>query len=128
MVEHLISNSRYFFADYAKDENETMYISEFAEETQAFNEIADNTFPYEGIRKSEVQKHHGFGGDPTVYNWAKTDFSLYSGASMGMLASLYEKTNVEGILKIDLSVGDYFNDLYPTYLLYNPTIQKDCIL
>lgn len=126
-LNHLISNSRYFFADYAKDENETMYISEFAEETQAFNEIADNTFPYEGIRKSGSSKTPWFGGDPTVYNWAKTDFSLYSGASMGMLASLYEKTNVEGILKIDLSVGDYFNDLYPTYLLYNPHNTKKTV-
>ena len=39
---------------------------------------------------------------------------------MGMLASLYETTNVEGILKIDLNQGDYYNDTYPTYLIYNP--------
>ena len=41
-------------------------------------------------------------------DWAKTDFSIYSGASMGMLGSLYDVTNVEGILKINLNSGDYF--------------------
>ena len=70
-MNHLISNSRYFFSDYAKDENETLYISEFAEETQDFNLIAKNIFPYEGIRKSGSSKSPWFGGDPTVYGLGK---------------------------------------------------------
>jgi hypothetical protein len=119
-MNHLISNSRYYFPDQVKNENQSMYNSEYASEAQAFNAIAQNIFPYEGIRKSGNNRTPWFGGDPTVYNWAQTDFSVYSGASMGMLASLYETTNVEGILKIDLNQGDYYNDTYPTYLIYNP--------
>lgn len=126
-LNHLISNSRYFFPNYAKDENESMNHSEYAGEAQAFNTLANNVFPYEGIRKSGNSKSPWFGGDPTVYNWAKTDFSVYSGASMGMLASIYEKTNVEGILKIDLNSGDYFNQTYPTYLLYNPNSKTETV-
>lgn len=126
-LNHLISNSRYFFPDYAKDENETMFISEFANEAQSFNLVANNIFPYEGIRKSGSSKTPWFGGDPTVYGWAKTDFSIYSGASIGMLGSLYEKTDQEGILKIDLNSGDFFNQDYPTYLLYNPHQQNKTV-
>lgn len=119
-MNHLISNSRYYFPDQVKNENQSMYNSEYASEAQAFNTIAQNIFPYEGIRKADNNRTPWFGGDPTVYNWAQTDFSVYSGASMGMLASLYETTNVEGILKIDLNQGDYYNDTYSTYLIYNP--------
>ncbi|PKK93732.1 MAG: hypothetical protein CVV61_03170 [Tenericutes bacterium HGW-Tenericutes-6] len=127
-LNHLISNARYFFPDYAKDDNESMFFSEYATEAQSFNQIAQNIFPYEGIRKSGNSKSPWFGGDPTVYNWAQTDFSVYSGASMGMIASLYEKTNVDGILKIDLNTGDFFNDSYPTYLMYNPNDEKETVL
>lgn len=123
-LNHLISNARYFFPEYAKDDNESMYHTEFKDDTIQFNETANSAFPYEGIRKSGNSKSPWFGGDPTVYNWAKTDLSIYSGASMGMLASIYSKTNVDGILKIDLNAGDYYNDTYPTYLLYNPHEQS----
>lgn len=126
-LNHLISNSRYFFPNYAKDENESMFNSEYASEAQAFNALANNVFPYEGIRKSGNNKSPWFGGDPTVYNWAKTDFSVYSGASMGMLGALYEKTNVNGILKIDLNTGDYYNQSVPTYLLYNPNTKSETV-
>ena len=123
-LNHLISNARYFFPEYAKDDNESMHHTEFKDDTIQFNETANSAFPYEGIRKSGNSKSPWFGGDPTVYNWAKTDLSIYSGASMGMLASIYSKTNVDGILKIDLNAGDYYNDTYPTYLLYNPHEQS----
>lgn len=126
-LNHLISNARYYFPNYAKDENESMLNSEYSNEAIAFNTLSDNVFPYEGIRKSGNNKSPWFGGDPTVYNWAKTDFSVYSGASMGMLGSLYEKTNVEGIMKIDLNSGDYYNQTYPTYLLYNPNSKTETV-
>ena len=80
-MNHLISNSRYYFPDQVKNENQSMYNSEYASEAQAFNAIAQNIFPYEGIRKICNNRTPWFGGDPTVYNWAQTDFSVYSGAS-----------------------------------------------
>lgn len=127
-LNHGISNARYFYPDYAKDENESMFFSEYATETQNFNLIAQNIFPYEGIRKSGQSKSPWFGGDPTVYNWAQTDLSVYSGASMGMLASLFEETNVDGILKIDLNAGNFFNDTYESFLMYNPNNQTETVL
>ncbi len=122
-LNHLISNARYFFPNYAKDDNESMFHTAYSEETQLFNQTANNVFPYEGIRKSGNSKSPWFGGDPTVYNWAQTDFSIYSGASMGMLGSLYDLTNVDGILKINLNSGDFYNETYPTYMMYNPHLE-----
>lgn len=119
-LNHIISNSRYYFSDYVPNSNESLYNSTYANEAQEFNEIAGNVVPYEGIRRTFNSRTPWFGGDPTIYNWARTDFSLYSGAHMGMMASIYEETNIEGILKIDLNQGDFFNDTYPTYMLYNP--------
>ena len=45
---------------YAKDENESMNNSEYASEAQAFNTLANNVFPYEGIRKSGNNKSPWF--------------------------------------------------------------------
>ncbi|WP_423188990.1 hypothetical protein ACO1PF_10410 [Alkalibacterium sp. f15] len=59
--------------------------------------------------------------DPTVYDWAETDFSLYSGAHIGILGALVEETNVESILRLNLQATQFFNEhTLPSYLLYNP--------
>lgn len=121
---NLISNSRYFFSDYSNKDNQSLYNSTNAIKAQEFNEIANHNIPYEGIRKFGNSVTPWFGGDPTVYDWAETDYSLYSGASMGMLASLYEETNVNNVLKIDLNQGDYFNSKYKQYLIYNPNKEE----
>jgi hypothetical protein len=119
-LNHLISNSRYYFSDYVNDDNESIYTGIYRDDAILFNQQTQSVFPYEGIRKAGNSKTPWFGGDPTVYGWADTDLSIYSGASMGMLASMYETTEIEGILKINLNSGDYYHDAYPTYLIYNP--------
>ncbi|MGO4344901.1 hypothetical protein AB4Z45_05295 [Paenibacillus sp. MCAF9] len=80
-----------------------------------------HVIPYEGLRKELKGKSPYASGDPTVYAWGNTDFSLYSGSFAGYLGGLIEKTNVEGILKIDVLKTDYFHqEAYPTFLYYNP--------
>ena len=60
-------------------------------------------------------------GDAVKGGWASTDLSLYSGSSVGYLASIISKTNVEAILQIDLNKTDFRGEnTYPTYLYYNP--------
>ncbi|NIK78096.1 hypothetical protein FHS15_003234 [Paenibacillus castaneae] len=80
-----------------------------------------HVIPYEGLRKELNGKSPYASGDPTVYAWGNTDFSLYSGSFAGYLGGLIEKTNVEGILKIDALKTDYYHEAaYPTFLYYNP--------
>ena len=60
-------------------------------------------------------------GDAIKNKWAKTDFSLYSGSHAGVFGALIGRTNVEGIVQVDLLATDYFRGpAYPTYLFYNP--------
>lgn len=121
---NLVSNARYFFADQTKEENQSTTLYEKAQE---FNQVANSIVPYEGIRKNSNSKTPWFGGDPTVYGWAETDFSLYSAAHVGLLASIVEPTNVEAILRINLTTADLFHREYPAYLMYNPHNEKKTV-
>ncbi|WP_123042093.1 hypothetical protein [Cohnella candidum] len=81
----------------------------------------NHVIPYEGLRKEYEGKSPYASGDPTVLGWGKTDFSLYSGSHVGFMGGLVEKTNVEGIMKIDCLKTDYYHrEAYPTYLYFNP--------
>ena len=88
---------------------------------------AEGLTPGTGIRIGDLLVETRFkhpphvGGDPTVYGWGETDLGLYGGAFVGFLAGLFEPTNVEGILAIDLVATDvHAAESYPTYLLFNP--------
>ncbi|MDD3999408.1 MAG: hypothetical protein PHX62_00745 [Bacilli bacterium] len=116
-ILNLASNSRYFFPEYSDSNNQSAPLNQKA---MSFIQETNGVVPYEGIRKSSNSKTPWFGGDPTAYGWAETDFSLYSGAHIGLLASIFEETDIEAILKIDLNKSDFLNKSYPTYLLYNP--------
>ena len=121
---NLVGNSRYFFSNQTNDENESSTQSSL---TMDFAKNTNYVVPYEGIRKSANSKTPWFGGDPTVYGWAETDFSLYSGAHVGLLASIVEETDVEAILRINLTKADLFHQTYPSYLLYNPYDSKKTV-
>jgi hypothetical protein len=50
-----------------------------------------------------------------------TNYALYGGVYMGVFGALVQKTNVLGILQINLRATDTFPAPgYPTFLLYNP--------
>ncbi|WP_143063933.1 hypothetical protein [Amphibacillus marinus] len=116
---HLASNSRYYFATETNDENQSC--TYFNNDCADIEDSIKYAIPYEGIRKDSNGRTPWFGGDPTVYGWAETDFSLYSGAHTGILASLITATNIEQILRLDLNATRFFEDEnYPTSLFYNP--------
>ncbi|NLN66385.1 MAG: hypothetical protein GX144_13475 [Clostridiaceae bacterium] len=113
-ILHLSSNGRYFFANRTPSEHQ-------AQIPEMPSGRITEAVPFEGIRKQRDGKVPWFGGDPTVYGWAETNFSLYSGAHIGILGALTEETDVEGILKIDLLRTEMATaPAYPTFLIYNP--------
>lgn len=77
--------------------------------------------PYESLKENWEGVSPRAMGDAFRNGWAKTDLSLYSGSSVGYLAAVVEKTNVEGILQLDLNRTDFFRtEDFPVYLYYNP--------
>ncbi|MGF7144137.1 hypothetical protein HNQ56_002568 [Anaerotaenia torta] len=115
-ILRVTQNARYFFADETKQENQS---TGYLDNKSTIPELIKSTIPYEGIIHSYNGKTPWFGGDPTINGWAETDFSLYSGAHIGILASRISRTDQEGILKIDLSEHPMKEEL-KFYLLYNP--------
>lgn len=111
------SAGRYFFPGESLQENQS---ASQDPDTMEFLKLSGGAIPYEGIRKSGNSKTPWIGGDPTVYGWAETDLSLYSGAHTGLFASTVEQTDTEGILKVNCNVAETPGQGYATYLLYNP--------
>lgn len=55
-----------------------------------------------------------------------TNFGLYGGFYTGVLGALVSGTNVSNILQLDCSKTDYYqDDMYQTYLYYNPNKQTE---
>jgi hypothetical protein len=106
------NNSRLFYADSLPADHQS---------GSGWMGDPQHVIPYEGLRKSYKGQVPFASGDPTVYSWGNTDYSLYSGSYAGLLGGLISKTNIEGILQIDCLKTDYFHEqAYPTYLVYNP--------
>lgn len=78
--------------------------------------------PYESMKQTWNGTQPVAMGDAVNSGWASTDLSMYSGSSVGYLASIIEKTTINGILQIDLNKTDFRGvTVYPNYLYYNPT-------
>jgi len=76
---------------------------------------------YEGFRNSYNAVVGIAMGDATTTFGIPSDLSIYSSVYTGMLGAIVEKTDVEGILKLDLNVTDSYGlNEYPYYLFYNP--------
>lgn len=58
--------------------------------------------------------------------WAKGQpeesmFSIYSSSVAGVYGAIVNKTNVEGILKLDCNATDFYaENPFPVFMLYNP--------
>ncbi len=76
---------------------------------------------YEALRQTWQGLSPFSTGDALKGGWAATNLSLYSTSSIGYLGAIVEPTNVEKILKLDLTKTDFFGaKSYPTYLIFNP--------
>ncbi len=114
--------SRYFYPKYMPDEHET--IPQLAD-------AGKGVIAYEGlIKKSNYDKYDYVPapvaqGDGPLWvpgkNPEESQLSVYGSAHVGIFGSIIKKTDVDGILQLNLLSTDFFHDkAYPSYLYYNP--------
>lgn len=84
--------------------------------------------PYESMKQNWNGTQPFAMGDAVSGGGSATNLSLYSGSSVGYLASIISTTNVAGILQVDLNKTDFRGDkTYPAYLYYNPSITSQSV-
>ncbi len=113
------SASRLFYPGYIDDAHQ------FAPELK---NLTANNVAYEGLRFSDRYRQkdacpiaEGDGPSWTSTNPTSSMFSLYSTSPVGVFGSMIKKTDVEGILRLDCNVTDFYAErTYPVYLYYNP--------
>lgn len=121
--------SKFFYPQYMPDEHEI--IPELAE-------VSKDVIAYEGIiKQSNYPEHQDIKapvaqGDGPLWvpgkNPQESQLSVYGSGHVGIFGSIIKKTNVEGILQLDLLATDFFHDkAYPSYLYYNPFNEKNTI-
>ncbi|MGQ2983823.1 hypothetical protein [Flavobacterium sp.] len=114
--------SKFFYPQYMPDEHET--IPELAD-------AGKNVIAYEGIiKRSNMDQYQHVKapvaqGDGPLWvpgqNPPESQLSVYGSGHVGIFGSIIKKTDVEGILQLDLLATDSFHDkAYPSYLYYNP--------
>ena len=110
------------------------YPGEIDETHQWAPELKDITYDnvsYEGLRKTDDYGKASLKGvNPVAIGdgpkWIKGNptesmFSVYSSSPVGILGAIVCQTNVEGILRLDCNVTDFYTEKpYPVYLYYNP--------
>ncbi|NLZ51340.1 MAG: hypothetical protein GX899_06545 [Rikenellaceae bacterium] len=90
--------------------------------------LTNNNIAYEGLRYSDrygvfdvCPIAEGDGPTWTSKNGIETMFSLYSTSPVGVFGSIITKTDVEGIIRLDCNVTDFYADRpYPVNMYYNP--------
>lgn len=101
-------------------------------------ELTHNNVAYEGLRKTDCYGKESLQGVVPVAlgdgpNWNPNNppesmFSLYSTSPVGILGAMVDTTDVEGIIRIDCNVTDFYADrTFPTYLYYNPYDKEQTI-
>lgn len=121
---NIANASRYFLPTEWSEEHQT--------DGEYIGKIEGNVMAYESLRKNGNGQNFFGTGDAkqnATTGWKAgantTNFGLYGGVYTGYLGSLIEETNVEGILKLDCNKTDYYqNDMYQTYLYYNPYMES----
>jgi hypothetical protein len=125
-ILNLANASRFFYSDYldASKQDDATWSTEYD----------PNSFiGYEALKENLNGSALYGTGDAKRNGWAATNFALYGSSHVGYLAAVIDKTDVEGILRINLNATDFFGDpTFPSYAYYNPydyakeiTIQLD---
>lgn len=79
----------------------------------------NSAIAYEALRQKDTGPYGT--GDAMKGGWAHTNLGLYGSSHVGILGAIVKKTNIEGILQLNLLATDYYhNAAFPTYLYYNP--------
>lgn len=122
-ILNLASASRYFYPGQMPAVNQETKSLQWATQNDPASCI-----PFEAIKQVWKGRSPMAMGDALRNGWSATDLSLYSGSSVGYLASLITTTNVDGILQIDLNKTDFRGaNTYPTYLYYNPNTTQQAV-
>jgi hypothetical protein len=114
--------AKLFYPQYMPENHQTLFA-----EASATKEVIG----YEGIiRHSSYKKYDSLQGpvaqgDGPLWVPGKnpdvTQFSVYGSAHAGIFGSIIMRTNVPGILRLDLLATDFYREkAYPSYLYYNP--------
>jgi len=93
--------------------------------------ITDGIIAYEGLRKADDYGKASLKGVSPVAlgdgpkwnekNPPESMFSVYSTAPAGVFGAMVSTTDIEGILRLDCNVTDFYaKKPYPAYLYYNP--------
>ncbi|MGV3459776.1 MAG: hypothetical protein ACO1N9_04905 [Flavobacterium sp.] len=115
--------SKFFYPQHMPDDHETI--------PQLANEVSKGVIAYEGIiERSNLDAYQHVKapvaqGDGPLWvpgkNPPESQLSVYGSGHVGIFGSIIKKTDVEGILQLDLLATDFFRDkAYPSYLYYNP--------
>jgi hypothetical protein len=110
------------------------YPTEVPDENQWLPEmknLTEGNIAYEGLRKADDYGKESLKGVSPVAvgdgpKWTSTNppesmFSVYSTSPVGILGSMISETSVEGIIRINCNVTDFYAERpYPVYLYYNP--------
>jgi hypothetical protein len=128
-ILNLSNASRLFYADEHPRNRQTSSI---------WQGDPDHVISYEGLRKDLKNGNHFESlqgiladkgpyaiGDQLKTMSSATDICLYGSAWVGMLASIVNTTNVEGILQLNCNSTDFFSPRkYETYLFFNPFFEQ----
>ena len=118
---HAANAAKLFYPHHIPDAHQTL---------PELKKITKGVIAYEGIAKYSTHEEYSDLPSPVAQGdgpkWIKgnpdvTQFSVYGSAHVGIFGGTVAKTNVNGILKLDLLKTDFFRDpAYPTFLYYNP--------
>lgn len=115
-----VSNaSRLFYSNYLEEEHQSDYSwtsTNDANSVIAYEAIKENWRGVDLFGWGDAKEPPG-GGTP----WAETNLGLYGSSHVGYLAAVVSKTDVDGILKLNINATDFFaaND-FESYVVYNP--------
>ncbi|QEE49843.1 hypothetical protein FUA48_09670 [Flavobacterium alkalisoli] len=121
--------SKLFYPQYMPDEHETIpQLANAGKGVIAYEGIIkqSNLPEYQDVKAPVAQ------GDGPLWvagkNPPQSQLSVYGSGHVGIFGSIIQKTDVEGILQLDLLATDFFHDkAYPTYLYYNPHEESKAI-
>jgi hypothetical protein len=104
--------SRFYYSPFLEDD-----MQDNGDWTKQYD--LNGAIAYESLRQ-KTEGPYGT-GDAMNGGWAQTNLGLYGSSHVGIFGAIIEKTNVEGILQLNLNMTDYYSqDAYPTHLYYNP--------
>lgn len=114
--------SRFFYRPYLTNQDDYEWSAEHD---------PDAVIGYEALKERDSHNSNkplNGTGDAKRSGWAPTNLGLYGSSSIGYLAAVLDKTDVEGILLLDLNKTDFFTkDSYPSYALYNPHTENKVV-